>query len=109
MSLKSEPYYWLVCDECGERADYDEFSAFEDVGQAYDRALDLGWTSDGERDHCENCPTLTKCDHCGGKAGPDADERDNLCAPCWAALEAEDAAAAPGPSSAPAQGGGGNG
>lgn len=36
MSIKSAPYYWAVCDCCGERADYGDFSAWSDEGQARD-------------------------------------------------------------------------
>lgn len=56
MPVKSELYFYLVCDNCGERADYSEYSAWADVGQAVDAADD--WTQDGEKFHCPSCPSL---------------------------------------------------
>jgi hypothetical protein len=56
MPIKSAPYYWLECDNCGERADYDDFSAWKDLSMAIDRAEE--WTQDGEKFHCPMCPPL---------------------------------------------------
>ena len=58
MPIKSALYYYAVCDNCGERADYDEFTAYEDAGQAADVAVHLGWTKAGEILHCPDCPPL---------------------------------------------------
>ena len=56
MPVQSEPFYFLVCDGCGERADYDDYSAWADPGQAVDAADD--WTQEGEKFHCPHCPPL---------------------------------------------------
>lgn len=58
MSIQSAPYYWLECDSCGKRCDYDEFSAMADKGSAIDMALDAEWSTDGEKHHCPRCPAL---------------------------------------------------
>ena len=92
MSLKSEPYYWLECDNCGERADYGEYSAWSDVSQVIDAAVDAEWSIHGDVHHCPACPVL--CEKCGKPAGDLAGERDYHCEACWAEFEAEDAAKA---------------
>jgi len=90
VSLKSAPYYWLECDQCGVKStDEGEFAAWSDSGTAFDNARDDEWTTDGERDHCPNCPSITKCEQCGSPAGELAGrERDDHCEKCWTALDA---------------------
>jgi hypothetical protein len=56
MPLASAPYYFLVCDNCGERADYDEFTAYETKALAIDEASE--WTCEGDVFHCPECPPL---------------------------------------------------
>lgn len=90
MSIASKPYYWLVCDNCSVTADYGDFSAYGDQGQAIDSALDADWTTDGERHHCPNCPSITACETCQKPAGDDAGDRDDLCQECWDKTAAED-------------------
>lgn len=58
MPISNAPYYFAVCDNCGERADYNEFSAFEEPGHAIDEAISAEWTQDGEKFHCPACPPL---------------------------------------------------
>ena len=58
MPISSAPYYFAVCDNCGERADYDEFSAYEKPGMAADEAICAEWTQDGDKWHCPACPPL---------------------------------------------------
>jgi hypothetical protein len=58
MPIKSAPYYYAVCDNCGERADYDEFTAWEDPSQARDQAIAAEWTERDDRWHCPKCPPL---------------------------------------------------
>jgi hypothetical protein len=87
MPLKSAPYYWVECDNCGNRIDYGDFSALADDGQAVDGALDSEWTTDGDRWHCFNCPTIAKCDRCGKPAGDQSGDRDYNCEVCWAEIE----------------------
>jgi hypothetical protein len=58
MPLTSLPYWFAKCDNCGEDADYDEYSAFKDPGVAADQALDGEWTRDGDVWHCPACPPL---------------------------------------------------
>lgn len=89
MSIKSAPFYWLECDNCGKRADYGEFVSLEDEDQAISVALDSEWTTDGERYHCPDCPVIARCENCDKPAGDDPLERDNLCQPCYDAWIAE--------------------
>jgi hypothetical protein len=55
--IKSEPYFWVECDRCGERAEYGDFSAMADASQAVDG---LDWITirgkEGiELHYCEDC------------------------------------------------------
>jgi len=86
--IKSAPYYWVECDNCGSRCEYDEFSAMSDADQAVDLAVDGEWSAQGERHHCPSCPYITDCAECRKDAGEDASERDDLCQACWDAAEA---------------------
>ena len=58
MSLKSALYYWVECDNCGDRCEYGDFSAYGDIGQAIDGAIADDWTEQGGRHHCPNCEPL---------------------------------------------------
>jgi hypothetical protein len=58
MAIESAPYYFAKCDGCGERAEYDEFSALESASMAADQALDSDWTHKGDLWHCPACPPL---------------------------------------------------
>lgn len=57
--IKSNTYYYVVCDNCGRRADY----GVEHESEAWrtpDNAVDLlpaFWTTNG-RHHCPRCPPL---------------------------------------------------
>lgn len=86
MTIKDAPYYWVECDNCGERAIYGEWSAMSDRDQAEEMALDDGdWTTDGEKHHCLRCPPLFKCDDCGKPISKQALENDDdLCESCHA-------------------------
>ena len=44
MPIESAPYYFAKCDNCGERANYDEFTAYDDPGLAADEAVAVDWT-----------------------------------------------------------------
>jgi hypothetical protein len=46
MAIESKPYYFAVCDECGEVADYGDWTAWSDPGQAVDMALELEWSDE---------------------------------------------------------------
>jgi hypothetical protein len=65
MPIKSAPYYFAVCDKCGERADYDEFTAYEDAGHAADEAIAGDWTEKGDVWHCPDCPPLDEEESAG--------------------------------------------
>jgi hypothetical protein len=84
MSIKSAPYYWVECDGCGERCEYDEFTAMANEGSAIDMALDAEWSTDGSEHHCTECPVLAQCERCRKPAGENAADRDDHCEPCWA-------------------------
>jgi hypothetical protein len=84
VSIASKPYYWLVCDDCGQSADYGDFSAMAEPGEAVDSAINSGWTTDGEKHHCPSCPSLSQCHECGKPAGEKAaGDRDDHCLDCW--------------------------
>ena len=91
MSLKSQPYYWLVCDgpNCKERCPNDahDYTAWADESQAIDCAYDSDWLIAGEVDvplwvgHlCENCRGTAICPECGdwrtAVGGPCTDTAD---------------------------------
>ena len=90
MSLKSAPYWWVECDNCGERADYGDFPAMDSEGDAVAYAIDSEWSKQGERHHCPDCPRIADCERCGKDAGLLPMERDDHCPACWDALEAEE-------------------
>ena len=58
MSIKSAPYYWVECDNCGERCDYGDLAAYDDAEMAVDIALDSEWTGKDDLQHCPACPPL---------------------------------------------------
>jgi hypothetical protein len=91
MSLKSAPYWWVDCDNCGERCDYGDFAAWAEVDHAIDGAIESEWTTDGSgKYHCTACPQIAKCERCGKDAGDDPMDRDDHCPECWAIVSAED-------------------
>ncbi len=96
MSIKSAPYYWVVCDNCGVRDEYGDFSAMSDSGQAVDLAIDADWSEQGGRHHCPACPVIADCEKCGKDAGEMSGERDGLCQACWDAAEAKETHDLPG-------------
>ena len=81
MSLKSAPYYWVECDNCGTRCDYGEFAAVYEAIEAEDLARDRDWSCEHGKHHCPHCPPL--CEKCGENAGDLAAERDYLCQACF--------------------------
>lgn len=89
MTLRSAPYYWVECDNCGGRCDYGDFSAMADAGSAVDGAADADWSCHGEKHHCPDCPPL--CEKCGAPSGDLSGERDYLCQSCFDTAQAEDA------------------
>ena len=56
--LKSDPYYWVECDNCGERCEYGDFAAWSDFGMAIDGAINSDWTEKDGKHHCPSCPPL---------------------------------------------------
>lgn len=62
MSIESAPYFWVICDDCGERDEYGEVWAWAESDQA-----ELVWTDsqnhvkDGKH-YCEGC--LVWCPEC---------------------------------------------
>lgn len=89
MSVKSAPYYWVECDNCGARCEYGDFSAWADKSYAIDSAVDGDWYADGDKHHCPDCPSLrAECHGCGEPARDDAGKRDGMCQSCWNATGA---------------------
>jgi hypothetical protein len=62
MSVKETPYYWVTCDNCGIRADYGARDAMDTPDAAIDRAVTAGWSEQGSRHHCPNCPVIPDAD-----------------------------------------------
>lgn len=59
MGLESRPYWFTVCDNCGHRADYGDFTAWEQPAGAEEASLACEWTTDlAGRWHCPSCPVL---------------------------------------------------
>jgi hypothetical protein len=69
MSIESAPYFWIVCDNCGERDDYDTVNAWGEAEQAV-----MVWeqsdhhVKDGKH-YCTEC--VVWCGECGGELVPD--------------------------------------
>lgn len=59
MSLQSKPYYWVVCDCCGEKADYGDYSAWSDEGQAIEFMDDADFKRIDDEDLCPLCWSWT--------------------------------------------------
>ena len=93
MSIKSAPFYWLECNNCGTRAEYDDFAAMSTQAEAIDMACDSEWSMQGERHHCPDCPVIADCEKCGKAAGALPLERDGLCQSCWDEAEKAEATA----------------
>lgn len=82
MSTQSAPYFWLVCDGCGERStEGGDFSAWSDHGAAADEALDRGWQINDEGDFCEDC-RRPMCAGCGEHNATTEYAEDTWCDEC---------------------------
>ena len=66
MGIKSKPYYWLECDDCGRKSTQDsDYAAWADVSQARDDAVyDGDWLNDGPIDWCGECRDKHACREC---------------------------------------------
>lgn len=66
MSVKSKPFYWLVCDDCGYKStENSEAVAWSDVETARLDAEDDGaWFFDGSLDWCGECRDKHVCREC---------------------------------------------
>lgn len=65
MPLKSKPYWYAECDNCGERAEcYDGITAWEQKDAAADEAIAADWTEQDGRFHCPTCPALDVGEDC---------------------------------------------
>jgi hypothetical protein len=85
VSVKSAPYYWLVCDKCAVRStESGEHSAWMDEAQAIDDAEESDWLIEADLHLCEDCSLQLVCPECGERKGQD----DAFCADCAATAEA---------------------
>jgi hypothetical protein len=90
VSTASAPFYWLVCDGCGEKStESSDYAAWADEGEAADEATGNGWAihtkrGDGEvGDWCEECrPPL--CAGCGESNATTEYDDDTWCDECIA-------------------------
>lgn len=66
MTVRSEPYFWAVCDGCGDRAEYGDWSAMATADQAVE-CLE-GWVTvdgkDGEMHYCFGCTVWSDEEDC---------------------------------------------
>lgn len=59
MSVKSAPYYWLVCDRCGEKStEGSEHSAWSEEADALMVAEESDWMRIDGMDYCGTCLVL---------------------------------------------------
>lgn len=65
MVVKSKPYYWIECDECGASSgEIGDFAAWSDSGAAIDEAVSAEWFIGDDGEHkCYSC--APKCAECG--------------------------------------------
>jgi hypothetical protein len=92
VSLKSAPYYWVVCDDCGRSAQENaDVSAWLQEDVAVDEAVSAGWWVASEhedaedKDYCDGCGIkhgLDYCDGCGDLQRVERQENTRLCAEC---------------------------
>lgn len=58
MTVKSEPYYWIVCDgvKCGVNAqEGSDYSAWKEPDSAWTEADASGWSEEDGKHYCEKC------------------------------------------------------
>lgn len=85
MSIKSKPYYWVVCDEPGcdaTSSDLGDFSAWGDEADAIDEAADWDWEVqvDG-KDYCED-HRRHRCEDCRVEITREQYDEHELCDEC---------------------------
>lgn len=59
MSIDSRIFYFVRCDNCQRRADYGEVEAWRNPDLAL-HYLPSFWTTDGQHQHCPECPQLAE-------------------------------------------------
>lgn len=87
MAVKSEPYWWLECDKCGEKStEGGDFTAWGDVDLAESDAEDGGWMVAGRNGApesaghlCEDCAVAVTCPECGEYRPADGACADQEC------------------------------
>jgi hypothetical protein len=73
MSLKSEPFYWLICDNCGAKStEGGEYAAWGAADTAIEDAMCSDWLEHKGMHYCDGCSTDLICPECGELA--DAEE-----------------------------------
>lgn len=76
MSLKSAPFYWVICDGCGAKStEGGEYAAWESAGTAEQDALDSEWSEHKGKHYCDGCSTDLICSECGELA----DDEECVC------------------------------
>ena len=94
MSLKSAPYFWIECDDCGTKStENSEHSAWSDHGHARDEAINSDWYVEEDGDYCDECAPkrgIRVCAGCGDlKPTTRGKDDDDWCAECTAADDSE--------------------
>lgn len=61
MALKSEPFYWLICDTCGVKStEGGDYGAWSDAQTAVEDAENSDWWTNDPWEHF--CPEHVPCD-----------------------------------------------
>jgi len=55
MTVQSAPYFWVVCDRCGQRHDHEEYSAWQHEDEAEMVADDSDWWIERGNHVCPGC------------------------------------------------------
>ena len=76
--IKSAPYYWVICDKCGEKAEYYEVSAWSEESHAVEYAEADDWITVADKHFCLDCQVV--CAECDIRcAAPDANSKCGKC------------------------------
>ncbi len=101
MSLKSAPFWWVICDDCGASAqESSDVSAWMRQDVAVDEALAQDWwiadrhDDDRGKDYCDDCVSKHDIWYCEGCAELKRIVRDDgarWCSECAVSLAREEA------------------
>lgn len=67
MPVQEVTFYRVVCDNCGQKADYGEYAAWQQPEGAVE-SLGEDWTQIDDRFYCDNCRPLDEDDDADSKS-----------------------------------------